>query len=115
MAHRQKTKGGALPARVKRSPSAVELLRQGNVLRRAGELARAEELYRRSVQSDSCCADAWAELGCCLLENESYIDEAVHCFRRVLSISEDPTRPSHRRKTPEVRECSDCGDERNCA
>lgn len=94
MGQRQKV-GKARPPEVKRDkkPAALELLRQGNVLRQAGQLVRAEELYRRAVQRDPVCADAWAELGCCLMETERHVDEAVNCFHRALSnfSSVDPT------------------------
>ena len=87
MVQRHKARKTKPPAGGKIKPSARELVRQGNILRRAGELVRAEEVYRRAIQADPYCADAWAELGCCLMENEQHAWEAVSCFRRVLSIS----------------------------
>ena len=70
----------------KTKPSAMELVRQGNILRRAGELARAEDLYRRAVQTDPDFTDAWAELGCCLVDNERNAPEAAACLRRALGL-----------------------------
>ncbi|HEX4593798.1 MAG TPA: tetratricopeptide repeat protein [Bryobacteraceae bacterium] len=82
-------------AAVKIKPSAFELLRQGNLLRRAGELVRAEELYRQAIRLDTGCTDAWAELGCCLLENTQHVAEAVTCFQRVLNISSEEITPDN--------------------
>jgi protein O-GlcNAc transferase len=73
-----------LPDHVKNGPSALELVLQGNVLRRAGETVRAADLYRQATQLDAGCTDAWSELGCCLMENEQHASEAVSCFHRVL-------------------------------
>jgi hypothetical protein len=73
-----------LPDQVKNGPSVLDLVRQGNVLRRAGETARAADVYRQATQLDAGCTDAWSELGCCLMENEQHASDAVSCFHRVL-------------------------------
>jgi protein O-GlcNAc transferase len=73
------------PARQPKSPA--ELVLQGNGFRRAGDCERAEKLYRRAINLDPRYADAWAELGCCLMEDDRNFPQAAACFRRVLDIS----------------------------
>src|SRR5205085_4777195 len=73
-----------LPDQIKNRPSALELVRQGNLLRRAGETMRAADLYRQATRLDGVCLDAWSELGCCLIENDQHASDAVSCFRQVL-------------------------------
>jgi protein O-GlcNAc transferase len=82
--HKAKLATRSRPDQIKNRPSALELVRQGNVLRRAGETARAGEMYRQATRLDSGCPDAWSELGCCLMENERHASDAVRCFHRVL-------------------------------
>src|SRR5579864_2802550 len=72
---------------IRQRKSPADLLLQGDVLRRGGNCKRAEQLYRRAINLDPRCADAWAELGCCLMEDERNFPEAADCFRRVLDIS----------------------------
>src|SRR5580693_4741832 len=72
---------------IRQQKSPVELLHQDDVLRRAGDCERAEKLFRRAININPRCADAWAELGCCLMEDERNFPEAADCFRRVLDIS----------------------------
>ena len=92
--------------------NAPELVLEGNLLRNAGcmraedtyrrAIKRAQEIYRRAIGIDPHCSDAWAELGCCLLDDHQF-SEAAGCFRKVLDISK-PVAP-----TP------DCGAEANDA
>src|ERR1700686_69929 len=67
--------------------SPAELVLQGNGFRHAGDCERAEILYRRAINLDPRCADAWAELGCCLMEDARNFPQAAACFRRVLNIA----------------------------
>lgn len=70
-------------ARLGRSPSAADFVRQGNALRKSGDLLHAEEAYRKAVRIDPHSADAWSELGCLMLDCRRF-SESVTCFRQSL-------------------------------
>ena len=91
MAQRHKSQlTGQQGSRSKLQLSASDLVAQGNALRRAGEQRSAEAFYRRAIEADGSCADAWAELGCCLVESEQHSLEALICFCKVLGESSSP-------------------------
>ena len=82
--------------------STCELLREGRRLLNADcmrtaesyrrALQRAERIYRRAVRAEPRCSEAWAELGCCLME-QRHSSDAAACFHRALgaSIGSAPT------------------------
>ena len=78
---------------VKKIHSAPELVREGRRLVNADcmrtaesyrhALQRAERIYRRAVLAEPQCSEAWAELGCCVMEQRRSLDAAT-CFHRAL-------------------------------
>lgn len=68
-----------------RHTSALQVVHQAEFLRRAGDNLRAEKLYRRAIGADPLCTDAWADLGCLMMDSRRY-SEAVDCFRKVLDV-----------------------------
>ena len=70
-------------ARLGKRPSALDLVRQGDALRKSGDFPHAEAAYRKAVLVDPRCADAWAELGCLMLDCRRF-SEGVTCFRQLL-------------------------------
>src|SRR5438132_1586774 len=83
--------GGAGTAR-----PAMDLVRDGNALRKAGDFPRAEEAYRHATEIDPRYAAAWAELGC-LMSDCRRFSEAIDCFRQVLDkvIETKACEPAH--------------------
>jgi len=61
----------------------MDLVRDGNALRKAGDFPRAEEAYRHATGIDPRCAYAWAELGCLMSDCRRFA-EAIGSFRQVL-------------------------------
>jgi protein O-GlcNAc transferase len=69
-----------------------QLVGEAERQRRTGGGAPAEEIYRQAIGIDPRCDEAWAELGCFLVDRGRF-SEARDCFRRVLEL----IRPSARR------------------
>jgi protein O-GlcNAc transferase len=69
--------------RLRRRPSALDLVRQGDGFRNSGDYPHAEEAYRKAVRIDQRCADAWAELGCLMMDCRRFAESAA-CFRQLL-------------------------------
>jgi predicted O-linked N-acetylglucosamine transferase (SPINDLY family) len=67
----------------KAADSALDLVLDGDALRKAGDFARAEDAYRNAVQIDPLCAGAWAELGCLMVDCRRFA-ESVACLRQLL-------------------------------
>ncbi len=65
------------------SRSALDLVREGDRLRAAGDFPGAEDAYRQATRVDPRCPEAWAELGCLLADCRRF-SEAITCFRQVL-------------------------------
>src|ERR1700730_2512760 len=65
------------------APSAADLMREGDAQRTAGDFARAEEAYRNAVRMDPRSTDAWAELGCLMMDCRRF-SESVTCFRQLV-------------------------------
>ena len=68
--------------------SATALVRHGDALRQAGDFLRAEEVYRKAVLVDPRCADAWAELGCLIVDSRRFSESAA-CFRQLLGLRDE--------------------------
>src|SRR5579862_1704320 len=64
------------------SPSARDLVRQGDMFRKAGDFPRAEDAYRRATSTDPRCPAAWQELACLMMDCRRF-PEAVVCFRKL--------------------------------
>jgi protein O-GlcNAc transferase len=58
-------------------------VRQGDALRKSGDFLHAEEVYRQAVRIDPRHADAWAELGCLIVDSRRFSESAA-CFRQLL-------------------------------
>jgi protein O-GlcNAc transferase len=59
------------------------------LLVRSGDHTGAEGTYRRAIKTDPHCADAWAHLGCLMLDAHRD-SEALDCFEHVLNHSPGP-------------------------
>jgi tetratricopeptide (TPR) repeat protein len=69
--------------RLRPPAAALQLVRQGDALRKSGDFPHAEEAYRKATGIDPRCADAWAELGCLMMDCRRF-PESVTCFQRIL-------------------------------
>jgi FkbM family methyltransferase len=65
-----------------------DLLTQGWRLHQAGEIAKAEQLYRQVVAADPNNASAWCYFGIACHDQQRY-DEAVAAYRRALELQPD--------------------------
>lgn len=66
---------------------AALLLAEADAFRRAGQLSRAEQTYRRAIQADSANAAAYNLLGL-VLASQGKLDEAIGCFQT--AVQRDP-------------------------
>jgi protein O-GlcNAc transferase len=64
-----------------KTPSASNLVEEGNCLRKSGDWINAEESYIRATEIDPENRDAWTELGCLLVDSRRF-PEAVDCLRK---------------------------------
>ncbi len=68
--------------RERRHPSALDLVSEGDGFRKSGHFPEAEEAYRKAVRIDPRFDDAWAELGCLMMDGRRFRESAA-CFRRI--------------------------------
>lgn len=67
-----------------------DLLREAELLRRAGENARAEGTFRQAIESDPRSEQSWADFGCLMADGHRYT-EANEAFRHATELlKQDP-------------------------
>lgn len=72
-----------------KSAQAPQWLVWGNVLYKLQDFSRAEQAYRKAVESDPKDAAAWNNLGLLLSDDPSQVDAAEEAYRKAIEI--DPT------------------------
>jgi tetratricopeptide (TPR) repeat protein len=74
--------------RLRRRRSALDLVRLGDGFRKSGDFPHAEEAYRKALGIDPRSDDAWAELGCLMMDCRRFAESAA-CFRQLLARVEE--------------------------